>query len=90
MNERWRPPAEGAVEQKNHEGEEKGDLIKIGSLWKHQNNEGKTFLSGSIGEAGCLIFSNKYKEEGKNHPDYNIYVTTKKKKKKEKADDVPF
>jgi hypothetical protein len=87
MNESWRS-IEGATEQNTHQSEDKSDLIKIGSLWKHQNKDGKTFLSGSMGEAGCMVFLNKYKEEGKNHPDYNIYVA--KKKKKERAGDVPF
>ena len=50
----------------------------IGSLWKKKSKDGsKTFLSGVIKvdgvETQIIVFSNSYKEEGSNQPDYRIY-----------------
>jgi uncharacterized protein (DUF736 family) len=64
-----------------------GDLVKIGALWKQQGDKGD-FLSGKMGDARVLVFTNNYKETDK-HPDFIIYVTNPQKRE-EADDETPF
>lgn len=64
--------------QMNEEHDERGELVRIGSLWTHQSQGGQTFLSGHL-DARILIFRNKFKKPGEKQPDYRIYVAPKAK-----------
>lgn len=56
-------------------------LVKLGSLWKVENpKDNSPLLTGSMGNAKLVIFPNKYKGEGKNRPDYVLYVSNREKK----------
>ena len=58
---------------------ERGELVPIGRLWTHEDRDGKTFLSGYLGDARLLVFKNKFKKQGEKQPDYRMYVTRKPK-----------
>ena len=62
-------------------------LRNIGGLWKNDNKESKTVLSGTINDMDrdikIKIFKNEEKE--KDQPDYRICVVTTDKEKKETA-----
>jgi len=49
----------------------------IGGLWLKTSKSGNKFMSGSIEIEGkkhqFVVFKNKHKEEGSNHPDYVIF-----------------
>lgn len=51
----------------------KSDLVQIGALWKNENKDGETYLSGTFGAAKLLVFKNKWKK-GEKDPDYKIFV----------------
>lgn len=63
--------------EKNTENKQK--LEEAGALWKKTSKgSGSTYLNGSIKtrdgeEIKVIIFSNKYKEQGSNQPDYRVY-----------------
>lgn len=70
--------------------------VKLGGLWKNTTKTGKTYLSGTLGyDANIQIWPNK-KRDGKEDPDYNIYISQKKHKKLEdenvlqENNEVPF
>lgn len=50
-------------------------MIRITGLWKDRDNNGDVKLSGTFGLKGkVLILKNKYKQEGDNQPDFNLYI----------------
>lgn len=61
----------------NEEKPDRPDLVPIGGLWIHEDRDGKTFLSGYLGEALLFVFRNKFKKKGEKQPDYRMYVTPK-------------
>ena len=63
----------------SEERDERGELVPIGGLWANEDREGKTFLSGYLGDARVLVFKNKFKKPGEKQPDYRMYVTRKPK-----------
>ncbi len=63
----------------NEEHDGRGELVPIGGLWIHEDRDGKTFLSGYLGEARLLVFKNKFKKPGEKQPDYRMYVSRKPK-----------
>ena len=76
------------------------DLVAIGALWKSKDKDGKTYLSGKMGDARLLVFENKFKEKD-SQPDFRVYVTAPRKREDEGTDqsggwgdapddDVPF
>ena len=46
--------------------------VRVCGLWANEK-DGKTYLSGSIGNAKLLVFPNGYKDKD-NQPDYILYV----------------
>lgn len=55
--------------------------VKLGGLWKNTSKNGKTYLSGTLGyDSNLQVWPNK-KREGKDDPDYNVYITQRKFKK---------
>jgi len=76
------------------------ELLKVCGLWKGEDKNGKTMLSGSMGGVRVLVLLNKFKEKD-NHPDYQLFFAKKERKEdgperpdflKEDADekDSPF
>ena len=63
----------------SEEKEERGELVLIGGAWVHRDREGRTFLSGNLGNARLLVFKNKFKKQGEKQPDYRVYVARKTK-----------
>lgn len=53
---------------------ERGAMIQVCGLWKGTDKNGKTFLSGSLGNVRVMIFLNAFKADEK-HPDYRMYVS---------------
>ena len=49
----------------------------IGALWKKVSKGGKEFMSGNVEIGGTkyslVVFTNGYKEEGSNKPDFLMY-----------------
>lgn len=64
-----------------------GDLIRLGGLWRKTGRDGKTFLSGSIGQAGLLIFSNTKKSKDTD-PDYVCYVAPGREREAKPANEM--
>lgn len=62
--------------------DKKNDLVKLGGLWMNEKS-GMNYLSGYLGSAKLLIFSNKYHSKDTD-PKYIMYVAPGKKKE-EKA-----
>lgn len=76
------------------------DLVKLGAVWRGKSKDGKTMLTGLMGDARLIILPNGFKTEEK-HPDYIVYVASPEKKEpvkpitefvkpKETLDDLPF
>lgn len=63
----------------SEERDERGELVPIGGLWANEDREGRTFLSGYLGDARLLVFKNKFKKQGDKQPDYRAYVARKPK-----------
>lgn len=63
--------------------------IKLMGLWKNVSKEGKTFLSGSIGQARVLVFPNEYKKTEKD-PDFNLVLSPKEKEDHRAVEPKPF
>lgn len=59
---------------------EKSELVKIGALWKGEDQNGNPKLTGKLGDARLLVLKNTYKEEGSKQPDYVVYVAKAQKK----------
>ena len=51
--------------------------IKIGGLWANTDKNGQQYLSGYLGEAKLLIFTNSYHETGTNQPTHIMYLAPK-------------
>ena len=48
--------------------------IPITGLWRNATEQGSTYLSGNLGNARIMIFSNGFKKEGTKQPDYIMYL----------------
>ncbi len=60
---------------------EKPERVRIGGLWKHETRNGITFLSGGLSYDSMFeIWPNNSKREGKNDPDYQIFIAQKVRK----------
>ena len=84
------------------------DMKVVTGLWKNKSKSGTVYLSGNINiaemvatlseierespHAKVLVFTNGYKEDGDNKPDYKVYLAPKEAapKKAVQEDDVPF
>ena len=84
------------------------DMKAVTGLWKNTSKSGTQYLAGNIGigelvatlseiekespKAKVMIFTNGYKENGDNKPDYKMYLAPKEEapKKEVPDDDVPF
>ena len=91
------------------------DMKSITGLWKNTSKGGTTYLSGSVTvselvaaltelerespHAKVMIFTNGYKEDGDNKPDYKMYLAPKESERgafkrvsesELKNDNVPF
>ena len=60
------------------EGKSKG--IKGLSLWKNENEDGKTYFSGELHIKNMKIYENDYCDPEKNHPTHYGYFYHPKKK----------
>lgn len=71
------------------------DLVKLGALWLGKDKDGKTMMTGLLGDARLMVLRNGYKKEEK-HPDFILYVAPSEKKEKKPVqesnefDDLPF
>lgn len=63
---------------------ERGAMIQVCGLWKGTDKNGKTFLSGSLGNVRVMIFLNTFKSDEK-HPDYRMYVSEREHDEKRQA-----
>ena len=61
-------------------------LIKAGGLWKGEDKNGNTILTGSMGGVRIVIFANTFKEKP-NQPDFNLFFG--ENKPKDKTNDNP-
>jgi hypothetical protein len=61
------------------EQEKKGELVKIGALWRGETKTGDICYTGRMGDAMLLVFKNKFKEQDK-QPDFIVYVAKPQKK----------
>lgn len=66
-------------------------MIKLTALWTNKDKEGKTYLSGYLGDTRLVVFTNGYKKQEK-EPDWIVYVDEKKKPESsdKTANDVDF
>ena len=62
--------------------QEKGNLLRVGGLWKEETKTGDTYLSGSWGGVKILVFKNSHKSEDR-HPDYNMFLAEKQRPQQE-------
>jgi len=63
-------------------------MVRITGLWENDSNNGK-YLSGSLGTSRILIFKNKFKKEGDNQPDFNVYFAEQNSKETAETKSVP-
>ena len=47
--------------------------VKVAGLWRNKARDGRSYLSGNLGDARILIFPNGYKK-GEKEPDYHMYL----------------
>lgn len=52
-------------------------MLKLTGLWQNES-DGKTYLTGYLGDLRLVVFPNNYKEK-ENQPDFIMYVDEKKK-----------
>jgi hypothetical protein len=52
-------------------------MVKLTGLWLGKTKAGKSYMSGTLGNAKVMIFKNEFKKEGDNQPDYNVYIAPK-------------
>jgi hypothetical protein len=67
------------------------ESIKVGALWLQKDKNGKTYMSGNVGETKIVVFKNNYKKEDK-HQDYLIYEKTGRKEETPPPEEeqIPF
>ncbi len=65
-----------------------GNMIQVMGLWKSQTKDGKTYLSGSIGNIRVLVFpvTEKRSERG---PDFNVCIAAKEREGNGGASEQP-
>ena len=56
-------------------------LQECGAFWKKTSKGGSVYLTGTVksstgSDIKVIVFSNQYKEEGSNQPDYRVYLDT--------------
>jgi uncharacterized protein (DUF736 family) len=54
-------------------------LQECGAFWKKTAKSGSVYLTGTVksstgSDIKVVVFSNQYKEEGSNQPDYRVYL----------------
>ena len=59
-------------------------MMKLTGLWKSKTKDGKTYLSGNLGNIKVLVFTNDYKKKDSD-PDYNLFFAPKEEKDKPAA-----
>ena len=63
-------------------------MTKLTGLWEKKDKNGNLMLSGTLTPTSrMIILKNNFQEEGKNQPDYNLYVDEYKKKEEGKEDE---
>ena len=55
-----------------------GEMVVIGQLWRHDDEDGRIFLSGKLGHAKLLVLPNENKKTDEN-PDFIVYVASEKR-----------
>ena len=88
------------MEQKS---DKKSDLIRLTGLWTGKTKSGQPQMSGSLGNGRILILPNNFKEDGKNQPDYILFMAPKQEQEQDQGmksqpqaapsgfhDDIPF
>ena len=96
------------MENENTNTNSKPKLQEAGALWKRVSKSGNTYLNGTVkgsdgSEIKVIVYSNTYKQEGSNQPDYRVYLDTplqnattqkpaapKKVAAKASSDEIPF
>lgn len=67
-------------------------LLKIGAAWLKDGRRGK-FMSVRIttesGDQNYLMFRNKFKREGDNKPDYEVFASTDEDEATDKRREAP-
>lgn len=58
------------------------DLLKLAALWKNQSKDGRTYLSGYLGDCKVLVMANQYARAGSKDPTHHIFLAPKEKKPK--------
>jgi hypothetical protein len=61
------------MDRERPNGQAHADLIRLGGLWKKTGRNGGTFLAGSLGQAGLLIFRNERKNNDR-EPDFDYIM----------------
>jgi len=52
-------------------------MVKVAGLWLREGKKGK-FFAGTLGGASILVMKNRFKKEGDNKPDYEVYIAENK------------
>ena len=72
------------------------NMIRVGGLWSNTTRSGGKYLSGSLGNARIVILPNDRKREGKNDPDYTLFIAPQEQRENVPATtvtddhDIPF
>ncbi len=65
------------------------DMTKLTGVWRNQDKNGNTYLSGSLSPiTNLLIMPNTFKKSGDKAPDYFVYIAPKEKQET-KTNDTP-
>jgi hypothetical protein len=62
------------------------EMMKVTGLWANKAKDGKTYLSGRLGDMRVLIFPNNYKE-AENHPSHIMYFAPIERQQDQGIDD---
>jgi hypothetical protein len=62
------------------------EMMKVTGLWANKAKDGKTYLSGRLGDMRVLIFPNNYKE-AENHPSHIMYFAPIERETNAASDD---
>ena len=66
-----------------------GGMVVIGELWRHDDEEGKIYLTGKMGAAKLLVFPNRHKKYEMD-PDYHVYVASEKRQEQGDTASAPL
>jgi hypothetical protein len=62
------------------------EMMKVTGLWANKAKDGKTYLSGRLGDMRVLIFPNNFKE-AENHPSHIMYFAPIERETNAASDD---